>query len=199
MSRTYKAIFALVAIMVVAYGGWRVYQSRRASKAGMLSENIVHSGNDWTAEFTAMIPAPEPDVFQAVRDVEKSRSDQIRSIRVISESGNTKTVELEMNGPNGQVVTTRMVFDYDPPARRITYHTIDNPAMDMKAEFQFDDHGASTLVRYRQTTTMAQQLPVPDSVVRETIRSAFVSQLEGLKRALNIATTEESGESEEEP
>jgi len=198
MSRTYKAILALVAIVVVAYGGWRLYQSRRASKAGLLSENIVHSGNDWTAEFTAMIPAPEPEVFQAVRDVEKSRSDQIRSIRVISETGNSKTVELEMNGPNGQVVTTRMVFDYDPAAHRITYHTIDNPAMQMNAEFQFDDQGSSTLVKYRQTTTMTQQLPVPDSVVREVIRSAFVSQLEGLKRALNI-TTAESEEPEEEP
>src|SRR5581483_4373818 len=198
MSRTYKAILALVAIVVVAYGGWRLYQSRRASKAGLLSENIVHSGNDWTAEFTAMIPAPEPEVFQAVRDVEKSRSDQIRSIRVISETGNSKTVELELNGPNGQVVTTRMVFDYDPAAHRITYHTIDNPAMQMNAEFQFDDQGSSTLVKYRQTTTMTQQLPVPDSVVREVIRSAFVSQLEGLKRALNI-TTAESEEPEEEP
>lgn len=197
MSKTYKVIVALIVIAVVGYGGWRVYQWRRATKAGLLSENIVHNGNDWTADFTAMIPAPEESVYDAVRDIEKTHSDQIRNVTVISQNGNSKTVELEMNGPGGQPIKMQMVFAYNPAAHRISYHTVDNPAMQTDAVYNFEDQGSSTLITCHQKTTMTQQLPVPDSVVKDVIRGIFVSQLESLKRALNITTPDEAEENDE--
>ncbi len=199
MSKTYKVIVALVVIVVIGYAGWRYYESRKAAKAGLLSENIVHNGNDWTADFTAIIPAPESQVFEAVRDIEKTQSDQIRNVRVISQTENSKTVELEMSGPGGQTIKTQMVFDYDPTAHRISYHTVDNPAMKTTAEYQFDNKGSSTLITCHQTTTMTQQLPVPDTVIKDVIRGVFVSQLENLKRTLNIASSDEGDDSNEEP
>lgn len=199
MSKTYKVIVALVIIVVLGYAGWRYYQARRAVKAGIISENIVHNGNDWNADFTATIPAPEQEVFNAVRDVEKARSDQIQNVKVISQTDDTKTVELQMKGFGDQTVTLQMVFQYDPAAHRISYHTIDNPALKMQAEYKFDDQGSATLINYHQTTTMTQQLPVPDTVVKDVIRGVFVSQLEGLKRTLNIASTDESEDSNDEP
>ena len=114
MSKTYKIIAALVVIFIVGYGGLRLYQSRRAVKAGLLSENITHTGNDWTADFTAIIPAPETAVFNAVRDVEKAHSDQIQNVRVISQTDNSKTVELDIKGFGDQTIKTQMAFDYDP-------------------------------------------------------------------------------------
>src|SRR5256885_1521715 len=116
MNRTIKVIVALVVIVVVAYGGWRYYETRKAQKAGILSENIVHNGNDWVADYTAMIPAPEPAVYNAVREVEKTRSEQIQSVKVLSDNGNSKTVEMEMQGPGGQTIKMQMAFDYDPAA-----------------------------------------------------------------------------------
>jgi hypothetical protein len=199
MSKTYKIIAALVVIFIVGYGGWRLYQSRRATKAGLLSENITHTGNDWTADFTAIIPAPETAVFKAVRDVEKTKSDQIQNVKVISRTDNSKTVELEMRGPGDQTIKTQMAFDYDPAGHRISYHTLDNPAFDMHADYKFEDQGGSTLITYHQTTTLAQQLPVPESVIKDVIRSVFIAQLEGLKRTLNLASTEEPEDSNEEP
>ncbi len=199
MGRTYKVIFVLLVVVVAGYAGWRIYESRRASKAGLLSENIVHSGNDWTADFTAMLPAPESEVFNAVRNIENSHSDQIRNIRMLSQTDNSKTVEFEMTGPGGQTITVQVAFQYDPAARRISYHTVDTPALNMKAEYQFDPQGSSTLINYHQVTTMTQQLPVPDSVIKEAIRSIFVAQLEDLKRTLNLTSSEESDESNEEP
>lgn len=199
MSKTYKIIAVVVVIFIVGYGGWRLYQSRRATKAGLLSENITHTGNDWTADFTAIVPAPETAVFNAVRDVEKAKSDQIQNVKVISQTDNSKTVELEMKGPGDQTIKTQMAFDYDPAGHRISYHTLDNPAFDMHADYKFEDQGGSTLITYHQTTTLAQQLPVPESVIKDVIRSVFIAQLEGLKRTLNLASTEEAEDSNEEP
>ena len=199
MSKTYKIIAALVVIFIVGYGGWRLYQSRRATKAGLLSENISHTGNDWTADFTAIIPAPETAVFNAVRDVEKAKSDQIQNVKVISQTDNSKTVELEMKGPGDQTIKTQMAFDYDPAGHRISYHTLDNPALVMHADYKFEGQGGSTLITYHQKTTLAQQLPVPESVIKDAIRSVFIAQLEALKRTLNLASTEEPEDSNEEP
>ena len=199
MSKTYKIIAALVVIFILGYGGWRLHQSRRATKAGLLSENITHTGNDWTADFTAIIPAPETAVFNAVRNVEKAQSDQIQNVKVLSQTDNSKTVELEMKGPGDQTIKTQMAFAYDPAGRRISFHTLDNPALVMHADYRFEDQGGSTLITYHQTTTLAQELPVPESVIKEVIRSVFIAQLEGLKRTLNIASTEEPEDSNEEP
>jgi hypothetical protein len=199
MSKTYKIIAALVVLFVVGYGGWRLYQSRRATKAGLLSENITHTGNYWTADFTAIIPAPETAVFNAVRDVEKAQSDQIQNVRVISQTDNSKTVELEMKGPGDQTIKTQMAFDYDRAGHRISYHTLDNPALVMHADYKFEDQGGSTLITYHQTTTLMQQLPVPESVIKDVIRSVFIAQLEGLKRTLNLTSPEEAEDSNEEP
>jgi len=200
MSKTYKVIAALVVIFIVGYGGWRLYQSRRATKPGLLSENITHTGNDWTADFTAIIPAPETAVFNAVRDVEKAQSDQIQNVKVISQTDNSKIVELDMKGPGDQTIKTQMAFDYDPAGHRISYHTLDNPAFVLHADYKFEDQGGgSTLITYHQTTTLAEQLPVPESVIKDVIRSVFIAQLEGLKRTLNLAATEEPEDSNEEP
>jgi hypothetical protein len=199
MSKTYKVIAALVVIFIVGYGGWRLYQSRRATKAGLLTENITHNGNDWTADFTAIIPAPESTVFNAVRDVEKAQSDQIQNVKVISQTDNSKTVELELKGPGDQTIKTQMAFDYDPAGHRISYRTLDNPAFVMHADYKFEDQGGSTLITYHQTTTLAQQLPVPESVIRDVIRSVFIAQLEGLKRTLNLTSAEEPEDSSDEP
>ena len=199
MSKTYKIIVALVVIVVVGYAGWRYYESRRAAKAGLLSENIVHNGNDWVADFTAILPAPEPEVFNAVRDIEKAHSDQIQNVKVISQTDNSKTVELEMKGMGDQTMKLQMAFQYDPAARTISYHTIDSPNFSLSADYKFEDQGGSTLITCHQTTTMAQQLPLPDSAVSEVIKGVFISQLESLKRTLNIASGDEGDESNEEP
>ena len=199
MSRTYKVIVALVVIVVVAYAGWHFYEARKATKAGLLTENIVHNGNEWVADFTATIPAPEPAVYAAIRDIEKARSDQIRNVEVISQTANAKTVEMEMKGMGDQTVKAELAFEYDPANHRITYHTVDNPDVNLQGQYQFTDQGSSTLITYHQTSTLTQSMPVPDVVVKQIIRQVFIAQLDGLKRTLNIASAEEPDESSEEP
>jgi carbon monoxide dehydrogenase subunit G len=199
MGKTYKFVAIAVVAAVVVYAGWRIYQARRIRRAGVLSEKIEHHDNLWTADFVARVRAPEASVFNAIRDIEKTHSDAVKSVKVISQTANTKTVEMEMGGPAGQTITTELEFHYFPAQHSIEYQTIGNPMMTTQARYRFEDEGGSTLIRLHETTQMAQALPVPDGVIENVIRGIFVSQLESLKRALNIADEDSAASSEEEP
>src|ERR1700676_354381 len=135
MSKTYKIVSGLVIIAVVAVGGYYLYQQHRARKAGVLTENIVHQGDSWTADFTARIPAPEQQVFATIKDVERAKSDQVKSVQVLSQSDNTKTIQMQIAGPGGQDITTKLAFEYFPEQHRIVYHTVDGGAFVTTAQY----------------------------------------------------------------
>jgi carbon monoxide dehydrogenase subunit G len=199
MSKTYKFVSIAVLIVIVAYAGWHLYEARRIRRAGILSENIVHQGNTWTADFVARVAAPEQSVFGAIRDVEKSHSDAVKSVKILSQGDNTKTVEMEMNGPAGQTFTTQLEFHYSPADHTIAYKTIGNPMMTTQAQYKLEDEGASTVIRFHESTQMAQALPVPDGVVKNVIRGIFISQLDALKHTLHLADEDQSASGDEEP
>ena len=199
MKKLLKILVGVLVVVVVAFAGWRFYQSRRAQKAGLLTENIAHDGDIWKADFTARIPAPEQTVFNTIQNIENAHSDQVKAVRVLSQNGNKKTVEMDIAGPGGQTITTQLEFEYLPAQKKIVYHTVSNPLLDTHAEYQLGDEGASTFIDYHETTKLLQQVPVPDGVIKQVIRGVFISQLEGLKKALNVKTADESDSSDEEP
>jgi hypothetical protein len=198
MSRTVKILIAVAAVVALAYAGWRIRQAHRAAASGLLTEHIVHDGDTWTADFTARIPAPETAVFDAVRNIEKSHSDEVRSVRVISAQGDSKIVDMELAYPGGQRATVRLAFQYFPAEHRITYRSVDNPMMSTAADYRFTDEGATTLIALHQTSRFGQ-LPIPDGVMRQVIRGTFIAQLEGLRRTLHLNAAEEAGDTGEEP
>jgi hypothetical protein len=199
MSRNYKIAIAAAIVIVAAYAGWRIREAHRAAVSGLLTENIVHNGDTWTADFTARVAAPESAVFDAVRNIEKSHSDQVRSVRVISASDDSKTVEMDLAYPGGQQVTMRLQFQYLPAEHRITYRSLDNPMMATAADYHFTDEGGSTLIKLHQTSKFGQALPVPDAFVRQIIHSTFIAQLDGLRRALNLTAAAEPEDTGDEP
>jgi hypothetical protein len=198
MKTTVKILGGVIVIAIVGFTGWHYYQLRRARQAGLLTENIGHDGDLWKADFTARIPAPEPTVFTAIRNIENTHSDQIKAVRVVSQSGNTKTVDMDIAGPGGQTITTQLEFEYLPDEKKITYHTVNNPLLDTQAVYQLGDEGASTFIDYHETTRLLQPLPVPDGVIKQVIRGIFVAQLETLKRTLNLKTAGDTDSSDEE-
>jgi carbon monoxide dehydrogenase subunit G len=200
MSKAYKVVVAIVIIAVAGYAGWHFYQARLIRKAGILSEKVVHDGDLWTADYTARIAAPEPAVYDAMRNIEKSHAPGVENIKVIAQGENTKTVEMDLGGFAGQTIAMQLTFTYDPATQRISYHTVDNPMLDSHAEYQLEaDGGTATLITYHATTKMLQSMPVPDSLVKSVIRNIFISQLEGLKNTLHITTADQSDDSDEEP
>ncbi|HXN84489.1 MAG TPA: hypothetical protein VN867_00390 [Candidatus Binataceae bacterium] len=197
MSKTYKIVSALVVITLVVVGGYLYYQQHRAQKAGLLAENIVHQGDAWTADFTARIGAPQQQVFDTIKDVERAKSDQVKSIKIISQTDTEKTVEMQIAGPAGQTITTRLAFQYFPVEHRIAYHTVDSGPFATNAEYDLDDEGATTLMKFHETTKVSQQLPVPDGVVKQVIRGIFLAQLEGLQKALHLSTADNDTDGDE--
>ena len=198
MKTALRIVGVVIVLAVIAIVGWRYYQQRRARQAGLLTENIAHEGDVWKADFTALIPAPEQTVFDAIKNVENTHSEQIKAVRVISQNGNKKTVDMDIAEPGGQVLTTELEFEYLPDEKKITYHTINNPLLETQAVYQLRDDSGGTFIDYHQNTHMLQSLPVPDGLVKEGIRGIFVAQLETLKRTLNIKTADES-DSDEDP
>ena len=192
MKTLVKILAGVMVLAVVAIVGWHYYEMHRARQAGLLTEDITHDGDIWKADFTARIPAPEQTVFDAIKNVENTHSDQVKSVRVVSQSGNKKTVDMDIAGPGGQVITTELEFEYLPDEKKIVYNTVNNPMLETQAVYQLSDEGASTFIDYHQNTHMLQSLPVPDGVIKQVIRGIFVSQLETLKRQLNIKTADET-------
>src|SRR5258708_5167854 len=151
MSRTFKVVGVILIVAVGAYGAYYMYQRHRMQKAGILSENIVHNGDEWQADFVARVPAPEKSVFDAIKNVENTHSDEIKDVKVLSQNGNEKTVEMEIEGPGGQTITTRLAFQYFPDEGRIAYHTIGGNGFDTQAEYRLGDEGPSTLMKYHES------------------------------------------------
>jgi len=197
MKTLLKILGAVIVLAVVAIVGWHYYQMYRARQAGLLTEDITHDGDVWKADFTARIPASEQTVFDAIRNVENTHSDQVKAVRVVSQSGNKKTVDMDIAGPGGQLITTEFEFEYLPDQKKIVYHTVNNPLLDTQAVYQLGDEGASTFIDYHQNTHMLQSIPVPDGVIKQVIRGIFVAHLETLKRQLNIKTADDADNDED--
>jgi carbon monoxide dehydrogenase subunit G len=197
MSKTYKIVSTLVIVAAVAVGGYYLYQQHRARKAGVLTENIAHDGDAWTADFTARIGAPEQRVFDTIKDVEHAKSEQVKSVQVISQTNHAKTVEMQIAGPGGQDITTRLAFEYFPADNRIVYHTVGDGPFATSAEYTLVDEGTSTLMKFHESTKVAQSLPVPDGVIKQVIRGVFLAQLEGLKKALNLTEVDSVPDTDE--
>ncbi len=199
MKTALKILAGVMIVAVVAVAGWRYHQMHRARQAGLLTENIGHEGDVWKADFTARIPAHEQTVFAAIRNIENAHNDRVKAVRVVSQSGNKKIVDLDIPGPGGLTNTIQIEFEYLPEDKKIVYHTINNPIFDLETVYQLGDEGASTFIDCRETTHLLHPLPVPDGVIKQVIRSIFVAELETLKQTLNlkIAGTPGSGGGDE--
>src|SRR5882757_9531482 len=122
MRKAITILISLIVLVAVAYEGWHYLQLRRAQQAGLLTENITHEGELWKADFTARIPAPEQVVYDALRNLESTHGDQVKAVHVISQSGDTKVVDMHLAGPGGQTITTRLEFHYLPAEKKIVYN-----------------------------------------------------------------------------
>src|ERR1700685_2008486 len=136
MKTLVKILGGVIVLAVVAIVGWHYYQMHRARQAGLLTEDITHDGDLWKADFTARIPAPEQTVFDAIKNVEHTHSDQVKAVRVVSQSGNKKPVDMSTAGPGGQVITTELAFEYLPDEKKIVYSTVTNPVLETQAVYQ---------------------------------------------------------------
>lgn len=199
MSKTYRVVSTLVILAIIALGGYYVYNRLYPKAPGVVSEKIEHHGDTWHAEFSARVAAPEQQVFDAIRDVENNPpNDLIKSVKVVAQRDNEKTVEMNMAAPMGQTLTTDLQFHYFPADHRITYQTVGGNAFNTQAEYTLSDEGSSTLLKLKESTTVPAGMPVPDAIIKRAIRGIFIAQMQGLNRKLNLNTAS-NGQEDEEP
>src|SRR5260370_9159363 len=200
MKRVLQIVGGLLVVAMIAFSVRYYLHQQRAKKAGIVSETIVHEGDTWKVDFVARIPAPEKDVFSAIEHVEDSPkySSNVSQVKVLSQDGNKKTVEMDIKGPGGQALPNQLEFQYFPNDGKITYSTVNNPLFTTNAEYDLKDEEATTEIVYHQNTTMQMQIPAPDALVKDFMRGIFVTTLEGIKKRLNITSPDADSEGEDE-
>src|SRR5260370_38975875 len=168
MKRVLQIVGGLLVVAMIAFSVRYYLHQQRAKKAGIISENIVHEGDTWKVDFVARIPAPEKDVFSAIEHVEDSPkySSQISEVKVLSQDGNKKTVEMDIKGPGGQALPNQLEFQYFPDQGKITSATVNNPMFSNNTEFDLKDEGATTQIDYHSNTKMQIQIPAPEALVK---------------------------------
>ena len=189
--KTYRIVSALVIVSVVGASAYYFYQRHAERTGGVISEEIVHDGDSWRVHYVVRLPAAEKEVFDALEKIEKSRPENVKRVTIVEQNADSKTVDLELEGPAGMTIRTRMVFQYFRADRRITHHTVGNQLLDTNGEYKLKGFEGTTEIDYHQTTKVLQRLPVPDQVVKNIVRSQFMAQLSGLKRALDVANDDE--------
>ncbi len=195
----YKSIALLTVVAIVAVVGYHLYGARCGQKAGIISEDIKGSGDNWDADFKARVSALEKDVFRAMENVENAKSDQILNVKVLSSQGNTKTVEVDFAGPTGASVPTKFAFQYFAGQNRMTYKSLDSQVFQSDGDCRLQAECAATLIECRQLTKLLQQRPLTDGVIKENLRQMFVAQLDGLHRALHVQIPDRTDEDDDEP
>jgi hypothetical protein len=198
-SKVYVSIASLTVAVGVAAVAYHFRGDRCGQKPGIISEDIKGSGDTWDADFKARVSAPEKDVFRVMENVENAKSDQILNIKVLSNQGNTKTVEVDFAGPTGASFPAQFAFQYFPGENRITYESLNSQVFQTGGDCRLQAECAATLIDCRQFTKLLQQVPLTDGVIKENMRQLFVAQLDSLHGALHVQIPDQSDENDDEP
>jgi hypothetical protein len=195
----YKLIALLAVVAGVSVVAYHFRPNRCGQKPGIISEDIKGSGDNWNADFKARVSAPEEDVFRALGKVENAKSDQILDIKVLSNLGSTKLVEVDFAGQTGSSVPTQFMFEFFTSQDRFTYKSLDSQVFQIDGDCRLQPECAATLIECRQATQLLQQRPMVDGVIKENIRQIFVAQLDSLRSDLHVQIPDQPDEDDDEP
>jgi hypothetical protein len=195
----YKLIALLAVVVGVGAVAYYLRSNRCGQKPGIISEDINGSGDNWSADFRARVSAPEQGVFRALGKVENAKSDQILDIKVLSDLGSTKLVEVDFAGPTGSSVPTQFRFEFFSSQDRFTYKSLDSQVFQIDGDCRLQPECAATLIECRQATQLLQPRPLVDGVIKENIRQIFVAQLDSLRSALHVQIPDQTDGDNDEP
>jgi hypothetical protein len=198
MLKWYKIVAVLTGACAVLAVGYFLTRPRCGQKAGILGENIAHSGDTWTADFRARVPAPESAVFRAMQNVKNVKSDQILDVKELSSHGNTRMVEVDFAGPTGASEPTQFTFRTFTGPDRIVYKSLDSQVFRIDGDCQIEPECAATIIECKQVTNLLQERPLTDGVVKENIRQLFLAQIDNLRSTLHLQIPDQSDEGDDD-
>ncbi len=195
--RAIVGIVVALVVAVVAYFAWTTYQIRQAATGPakeIVSESMAKSGDVWHVSFVSKFDAPVDKVYEIFSHPERSHElapDNVLKSEVISEDGNTKTIDLigklDILPPGFKVQNVRTEYTLYPTEHRITTKTVNFKLADINSEYKFEatPDGKGTLLRFNQTSKDKGGIPV-ESVQKGALRETYVTQVRAVNRALGL-------------
>lgn len=164
------------------------------------SESIEKQGDTWHVKFVTRFDAPVDKVYEAFTHPEKGHDilpDRILKSEVVSEDGNTKTVDvvgkLDILPPGFKVQQLRNEYTFYPDQKKITSKSINFKLADIDSQFAFTptDDGKGTILTFTQTSKDKAPMLVA-SLQKGALRETYVTQVQIADKALGITRPDEA-------
>lgn len=196
-----KAILGIIALIVVAVGGylgWQYYRIQQAASGPakeIVSESIERKGDTWHVSFVSRFDAPVDRVYDAFTHFERGKElapESVLKAEVVKEEGNVKTIDLvvrlDILPPGFKVQNPRIEYTFFPAEHRITSRTIDFQLADIISEYKFEPtpDGKGTVLRLSQTNK-AKAATIVEALQKGAIRETYVTSVRAVNRALGLA------------
>jgi hypothetical protein len=180
--------------IILAVGGWyyvRLQQETAKWKNAkeIVEESFNKDGGVAHIRYVGLINGPIDKVQDAVWSVERSADmvDNIKKSKLLSEQGNTKTVEMQLQALNLPLQQYVMQFTLDPAKHQVDFKTTQAQAADLVGSYRLvaSPDGKRTEIIYEATSTDKIAVPFPDAVIESANRETFVNTVRGIERVIN--------------
>jgi hypothetical protein len=199
MRKSKVAILALAVLCMVGTAGCDMISGYfRAQKAAtkwegpveeIVFEKLEKDGKVFDVELHSRIDAPADVVWAAMKNPEKlaEYSEQYKKSTLISESGNTKQLDLHVLAlDNLQQFKVELTFD--DASKTITLKTLESTLADIQGTYELvpSPDGEKTLYIYKAKQTDKVALPISVDVQRSALKESFVNQVRAVKKQAGL-------------
>jgi hypothetical protein len=199
MRKSKVAVLALVAVSVVGTAGCDMiagyFRAQRAATKWegpveeIVFEKLDKDGKVFDIELHSRVDAPADAVWAAMKQPEKlaENSEQYKKSALLSETGNTKQLELHVLAlDNLQQFKVELTFD--DAAKKITLKTLESTLADIQGTYELvpSPDGLKTLYIYKAKQTDKVALPISVDVQRSAIKESFVNQVRAIKKQIGL-------------
>ncbi len=192
----------VVALLVVAYGGYRLWLSsvEKAAVAWsgpvkeIVREQMVKEGDTWHIQFETIFEAPVARVYEAYTQPERAHElapDRVSASDLKSSTDNSKVVEIHGRVLNLPLQRLVIQYDFKPAERRISSRTLEYKLADITSEYVFESSpdGQKTVLRFTQTSKDKLGNPLPESVQKGALKETYVTTVRTVRKALGLPAT----------
>lgn len=199
MRKSKVAILALAVLCMVGTAGCDMIAGYfRAQKAAtkwegpveeIVFEKLEKDGKVFDVELHSRIDAPADVIWAAMKNPEKlaENSEQYKKSALISESGNTKQLDLHVLAlDNLQQFKVELTFD--DASKTITLKTLESTLADIQGTYELvpSPDGQKTLYIYKAKQTDKVALPISVDVQRSALKESFVNQVRAIKKQAGL-------------
>jgi hypothetical protein len=199
MRKSNVAVLALAVVCMVGTAGCDMIAGYfRAQKAAtkwegpveeIVFEKLDKDGKVFDIELHSRIDAPVDTVWAAMKQPEKlaENSEQYKKSALLSESGNTKQLDLHVLALDN-LQQFKIELTFDDASKTITLKTLESTLADIQGTYEIvpSPDGLKTLYIYKAKQTDKVALPISVDVQRSALKESFVNQVRAIKKQIGV-------------